>query len=117
MKPRIRCAGIVLDAENRTLLVHEQSLSNKMQFFWIPPGGGLEEQDSSVLACMEREVREETGLIVQGGRLLYLREFVDINNQTHNLEIMFLVRDFQGEINPNHPQTVPKLCGRDKSCQ
>jgi len=105
MKLRIRASGIVLDADNRILLVNERSANNESEH-WMPPGGGFEEQDSSMLACMQREVWEETGLVVQGGRLIYIREFAESSQQTHHLELSFLVRDFQGEINFNRPQEL-----------
>lgn len=98
MKHRIRAAGLVLDPDQRILLVQETDLITGAAF-WTPPGGGLEPQDSSVIECVKREVQEETGLIIEVGRLVYWREFAEASRQTHHLELYFEVRDYQGQIN------------------
>jgi 8-oxo-dGTP diphosphatase len=98
MKHRIRAAGLVLDPDQRILLVRETDPVTGSEF-WVPPGGGLEPQDSSVIACLQRELKEETGLTIQAGRLVYLREFAETSRQVHHIELFFEVRDYQGQIN------------------
>ncbi len=98
MEHRIRAAGLVLDPDQRILLVRETDPETGNEF-WVPPGGGLESQDSSVIACLQREIQEETGLTVQVGRLVYLREFAQTSKQVHHIELFFEVRDYQGHIN------------------
>jgi ADP-ribose pyrophosphatase YjhB (NUDIX family) len=66
--------------------------------WWIPPGGGLEEQDLSLVECAVREVFEETGLHVAVGKLVYLREFIEQAAQIHHVELFFLAEDFSGQL-------------------
>ena len=68
---RIRAAAVIRDAEGRVLLVRQFPGGD----FWLPPGGGVEPGE----LCREaaaREVREETGLEVSCGRLLWMRDTV-----------------------------------------
>ncbi len=51
--------AVLLDAEGRVLLIRRSD--NKM---WALPAGGIEAGES-VTDCLRREVREETGLIVE----------------------------------------------------
>ena len=41
MQHRIRAAAIILDAEQRLLLVREYDAARDLML-WVPPGGGLE---------------------------------------------------------------------------
>lgn len=66
--------------------------------WWIPPGGGLVGQDRSIVECAVREVYEETGLNVTVGRLIYLRDFIELAEATHHVELFFLADDFTGEL-------------------
>ncbi|MGW6283294.1 GNAT family N-acetyltransferase [Kribbella sp. NPDC055071] len=60
--PRLRPAarGVVLDAENRILLVRFEFPSGPL---WATPGGGIEPGES-VIEALRRELREEIGLEV-----------------------------------------------------
>ena len=66
--------------------------------FWVPPGGGLEPQDSSTIACVKREYFEETGLSVEVGRLIYVREFREDSRNRYHLELYYLADAVSGEI-------------------
>ena len=54
--------------------------------FWAPPGGGLD-LGESVLECLTREMKEETGLDVKVGDFLFVTEF--INKPLHAVELFF----------------------------
>lgn len=73
MRYGISAAGIVVQ-EGRVLLVRHHKPGH--WDFWLPPGGGLEGEES-IPACAAREVREETGLVVEPGGLAYVEEFVE----------------------------------------
>lgn len=96
MDYRVRAAMMILN-EDRLLLVKHVDPQTAREW-WIPPGGGLEPHDRSILDCAVREVYEETGLEVQVGRLIYLREFLENNPAVHHLELYFLAENFTGEL-------------------
>jgi len=58
---------IILDDENRVLMVKQYHENRE---FWLVPGGAIEAGETSIAAA-EREVREETGLEVMIGRLIW----------------------------------------------
>lgn len=63
--PVVPCVGaVVLDAGGRLLLVRRGNEPGRG--LWSVPGGRVEPGES-VAAAVEREVREETGLVVRAG--------------------------------------------------
>lgn len=55
----VSVAGVVIDENGRTLVIQRRDNGQ-----WEPPGGILE-RDESIIEGLLREVREETGLIVE----------------------------------------------------
>lgn len=73
MQSRIVARAAVYDPElDMILLVRNQDAD-----FWYIPGGGWECERENILECAAREVKEETGLAVTVGKLLYLQEYHD----------------------------------------
>src|SRR5262245_35074650 len=64
---------------SRVVVVHEGKLLLLEPYqpgaCWRVPGGGLEKNES-IAECGEREVMEETGLVVKVTTMAFLREFV-----------------------------------------
>lgn len=90
-------AAVILVAHEKILLVkHVDPITEKA--WWIPPGGGLQPKDTSVVDCAIREVFEETGLRVEIRKLVYLREFIQPRASVRHLELFFLARAFDGEL-------------------
>ncbi|MBI9043177.1 MAG: NUDIX domain-containing protein [Anaerolineaceae bacterium] len=100
MKTRIRCAVILIKGDKILLVKHVHPETGFT--WWVPPGGGLETKDKNILACARREVFEETGLIVDLGDILYIREFSDKELHCNNLEIFFEGIIISGELSINH---------------
>jgi 8-oxo-dGTP diphosphatase len=56
--------------------------------FWCVPGGGLESEES-LIAGLDRELIEETGIKPQVGNLLYVQQYED--DKAEYLEFFFAV--------------------------
>lgn len=89
---RVRVCGICL-REGKILLVNHKLYLN--HDFWSPPGGGLEFGETASEA-VEREVREETGLLVKVENFLFVEEYV--NPPLHTVEIFFQCNVVSGEL-------------------
>jgi 8-oxo-dGTP pyrophosphatase MutT (NUDIX family) len=96
MKHRIRVAALVTRGDNLLLVQHVHPETGGR--WWVPPGGGVEAEDESVFDCARREAFEETGLQVTLSRIVYIREFLNQENQTRNLELFVSSSDHSGEL-------------------
>lgn len=102
MKQRIRVATII--THNDTILLVKHVHPKTGYTWWVPPGGGIKEEDSSIFACAKREVFEETNLKVEASKIIYLREFLDKRDALSrtegvlNIEIFILANSFGGKI-------------------
>lgn len=61
----VTATGLVVDPAGRIAMVLHRRLNR-----WLLPGGHVEAGDESILAAAAREVLEETGLRVHGGRVV-----------------------------------------------
>jgi 8-oxo-dGTP pyrophosphatase MutT (NUDIX family) len=103
MKQRIRVATMIIN-DNKVLLV--KHVHPKTGYtWWVPPGGGIKEKDSSIFDCAKREAFEETNLNIEASKIIYLREFLDkrdsLENKDHelNIEIFLLANSYDRETN------------------
>lgn len=93
---RVRAAGIFTDRDRILLVCHrDPDLGDE---WWIPPGGGVEPADRSVFDTARREIFEETGLVVQLSRIIYIREFREHPTRTYHLELFMAVDSYTGEL-------------------
>ena len=95
MEHRIRAAAIVVK-DNRLLLVKHQHPVTGIAW-WVPPGGGLSTGET-LYDCAARETYEETGLTVELGQILYMREFIDLEFKKHNLKVFILAKSVKGTL-------------------
>ncbi len=94
MKHRIRAAGIILNDNHEILLVRHVDHTGE---WWIPPGGGFDDQDVSTIDTVKREVFEETGLTVEVGPLRYVREYSETSTGIHHMEVFYLITEYRGK--------------------
>jgi 8-oxo-dGTP diphosphatase len=78
--------------DERLLLIHHQAEGYD---FWVPPGGGLHGHES-IFDCARRETLEETGLVVELDRILYIQEFWEPGY--HFCKFFILGRRLSGEL-------------------
>lgn len=88
VRTRVRLAvrAVILDARGRLLLVN--AYPGARSDLWCAPGGGVESGES-LPDNLVREVREETGLAVEPGRLLAVSEFHDPASGYHQVDLIY----------------------------
>ncbi|MCE7066012.1 NUDIX domain-containing protein [Dyadobacter sp. CY326] len=90
---RVRVSGIYI-IDNQILLVNH-SLYGKNQSFWSPPGGGIQFGETAVTA-LQREIKEETGLVAVVGKFLFVNEHVQ--SPLHAIELFFEIKSVEGSL-------------------
>ena len=96
MEHRVRAAGLLINGENTLLVLHRHPENGSE--WWIPPGGGLIEEDDSIFQTAQREIFEETGLTAALSRICYIREFRETSTNIYHLEFFMPVDAYTGEI-------------------
>lgn len=90
---RVRVGGLCVQ-EDRILLVNH-ALYGPEGVLWSPPGGGVHFGESAEEALV-REFREETGLDVEVGELLFVHEHIAA--PLHAVELFFQIKSFTGNL-------------------
>ncbi|MBO8170892.1 MAG: NUDIX domain-containing protein [Bacillaceae bacterium] len=101
MKHRIRVAAIIIQGDSILLVKHVHPQTGFE--WWIPPGGGVEEEDHNIFETARREVWEETGLRVNvKENICFISEFEDEEYHTLNLEVFVEADVIDGELTIDH---------------
>lgn len=90
---RLRVCGLYRE-DDKLLMVRHRSIG-PTDTFWCPPGGGSQFGETAPEALV-REFREETGLAVEIGGLLFVNEFMQ--PPLHAIELFFEVRATGGSL-------------------
>lgn len=90
---RTRVCGLYREGD-RLLMVRHRGIG-PTDTFWCPPGGGAQFGETAPEA-LKREFVEETGLIVNVGRLVFVNEF--LAPPLHAFELFFDVKTVGGRL-------------------
>ncbi len=90
---RIRVAALVIREDHILLVKHEDPARGRV--WWSPPGGGIEGRES-IFECAEREAWEETNIVINATKVLYLQELIVSQLGRRNLELFVLGVDPAG---------------------
>ncbi|WP_059170400.1 NUDIX hydrolase [Bacillus sp. FJAT-27445] len=94
--------GLIVNEENRVLMVKNEGAG------WTLPGGAVEKGETLTTALI-REVMEETGLVVEAGRLLAVNEAFRPDRGSHVLFFTFQVKVTGGKVSILHPDEIEEL--------
>ncbi len=89
---RLRCAAVLVRGDAILLVKHEKAGRE----YWLLPGGGLEPGETLAEAT-ERELREECGVTIRCGRLLFVAETLEPNLERQIVNLVFLSDLIAGE--------------------
>ncbi len=83
----------------------EKDRKNGIRNTWCLPGGHFEYGESLIKGA-QRELEEETGIIVKN--LDFLHIINDPRDESHYIHINFLAKDFEGEARVMEPEKFAK---------
>lgn len=89
---QVRVTGVLIE-DSKILILRQQTDTGRQ--FSLP--GGRTEDGEALGDALAREVLEETGLLVEPGRLLYLCDHLP-GNGTHVIHVTFEVRRVGGTL-------------------
>lgn len=95
MRQKVRATGILIEGNNILLLEQDVMESRR----WSLPGGALEFGET-IEQCLVREMKEETGLDISVGDLLYVCDRLQEDN--HVVHMTFLIKRVGGNVTKGH---------------
>jgi 8-oxo-dGTP diphosphatase len=109
MRRRVNVRGIIINNKGEIFCQKLTANTGKGRDFWCTPGGGLE-MGESLLGGLRREMIEETGVKPEIGKLLFIQQFAESDEQSahgpnEQLEFFFLITNWQDYQHINLEQT------------
>lgn len=97
MPRQIRYQGAIVQKDAILLIRHQHHADERT--YWVIPGGGIEDGETPE-ACIAREMKEETNLVVEVGRLI-LDEPVN-SDDVYQRRKTYLCHPLDGSPAPGH---------------
>ncbi|MCB6179206.1 NUDIX domain-containing protein [Rhodobacter sp. Har01] len=97
-RPRLAVRALILDDQDRLLLVNAWPPGTRSDL-WCAPGGGCD-AGQSLPDNLAREVHEETGLTIAVGEIALVNEFHDPRTGFHQVDLFFRCSLAGGTLNP-----------------
>lgn len=82
-KPKLEVVGCFVEYQDTFLMLHRQSHKPEPDV-WGIPSGKVDPDDTSLLIAMQRELQEETGIIVSEDKLSLFKT-VYVRYETHDI--------------------------------
>ena len=89
---RIRVAALIFSESKVLLLAHRKNRS----VYWLPPGGGVG-YGESLPGALEREIKEELGIDIKVGDVLFVCDSIEPKLKRHILHVFFQCSHTGGE--------------------
>ncbi|MFL7838351.1 MAG: NUDIX domain-containing protein [Candidatus Promineifilaceae bacterium] len=96
MRHRVRAAALIVENDSILLVQHVHPETGDV--WWVPPGGGVEAVDGDIFDTVQRETFEETGLAVELGRVVYIREYFEAETDTLHFELFLSSSGHSGRL-------------------
>ena len=94
---RVGSAVIIENEKGEILLA--KSTKPPVKGMWVLPGGGINFGETAKEAA-KREIKEETGLIIEVGNLLTMYELIQPKNKVHKVIFYHKARPTGGKLHP-----------------
>jgi mutator protein MutT len=86
----------LIKKDNKFLVTHRSAVNDYMSNFWDIPGGTIEFGEKAIDA-LNREIKEETGLIVNIGKFIFCHDYLS-NSERHQFQIVYECEYIDGEV-------------------
>jgi ADP-ribose pyrophosphatase len=91
--PQVAVGGVIIE-DKKILLVKRNKAPHKGE--WAIPGGSVKPGET-LQRAVEREIREETGLVVSAKDPIYVFDFIERGKQGH-LSFHYVIVDIRADV-------------------
>jgi 8-oxo-dGTP diphosphatase len=86
----------LIKKDDKYLITHRSAINDYMPQLWDIPGGTIKFGEKAVYALI-REIKEETGLIVNVGKFIFCYDFLS-NPKRHQFQMVYECEYKSGEV-------------------